>query len=158
VGGWSEHWDSVRSGRSCPVCDEGRPDEADGRLRVFAGETIDAYLNRDDSARGYTVAFFRGRHVTEPTELTEDEAQRFWRELLTVARAIEDEYLPIKLNVLFLGNAMPHLHAHLVPRYRDDPDAGRPPRFMMGTGHWRPLGDEDYVPQVEALRRRLDGS
>jgi diadenosine tetraphosphate (Ap4A) HIT family hydrolase len=155
LGGWSEQWDTVRSGRSCPVCDEGRPEEADGRLRVFAGETVDAYLDRDDAVRGYTLAYFRGRHVVEPTELTEEEAGRFWRDLLTVARAIEDEYAPIKMNLLFLGNAMPHLHVHLVPRYLDDPDAGAPPRFMMATSDWRRLDEADYLRQVEALRVRL---
>jgi diadenosine tetraphosphate (Ap4A) HIT family hydrolase len=157
VAGWPEHWDGVRSGRSCPVCNEGRPDLADGRLRIFAGELLDAYLDRDDSVRGYTVAFFRGRHVVEPTDLTDDEAQRYWRELLTVSRAIEDEYTPIKMNVLFLGNAMPHLHAHLIPRYRDDPDAGGPPRFMLGASDARRMDDIEYLPQVEALQRRLAG-
>jgi diadenosine tetraphosphate (Ap4A) HIT family hydrolase len=155
VGGWPEQWDAIRSGRSCPVCDEGRPDEADGRLRVFAGEVLDAYLNRDDAARGYTVAFFRGRHVSEPTELTDDEAERFWRELLIVLRAIELEYSPVKLNVLFLGNTMPHLHAHLIPRYRDDADAGAPPRFMTEASTGGRLDDADYLPQVEALREHL---
>jgi diadenosine tetraphosphate (Ap4A) HIT family hydrolase len=153
--GWSERWHAMRAGRSCPVCDEGRAEEADGRLRVYAGETLDAYLDRDDAVRGYAVAFFRGRHVTEPTELTEAEAQGFWREILTVSRAIEREYSPIKMNLLFLGNAMPHLHAHLVPRYGDDPDAGGPPRFMAGWSEGQRLGDEVYLPQVEALRRRL---
>jgi diadenosine tetraphosphate (Ap4A) HIT family hydrolase len=155
MGGWSSRWDAVRSGRSCPVCEEGRPDEADGRLRIFGGEVIDAYLDRDDAVRGYALAFFRGRHVVEPTELVDDEAQRFWRELLLVARAIEAEYSPVKLNLMFLGNAMPHLHAHLIPRYRDDPDAGGPPRFMMRPSERRPVADEEYLPQVDAMRRRL---
>jgi diadenosine tetraphosphate (Ap4A) HIT family hydrolase len=155
VSGWPDRWDAIRSGRSCPVCDEGRPDEADGRLRVFAGESIDAYLDRDDAVRGYTVAFFRGRHVSEPTELTDDEAQRFWRELLTVARAIEAEYAPLKMNLLFLGNAMPHLHAHLIPRYRDDPDAGGPPRVMVGPSDWPELDDAEYRRQIDTLRRHL---
>jgi diadenosine tetraphosphate (Ap4A) HIT family hydrolase len=124
-------------------------------LRVFAGEKVDAYLDRDDAVRGYTLAYFRGRHVVEPTELTEEEAGRFWRDLLIVARAIEDEYAPIKMNLLFLGNAMPHLHVHLVPRYRDDPDAGAPPRFMMATSNWRRLDEADYLRQVNALRIRL---
>ena len=154
---WPDHWDAVHSGRSCPVCNEGRPDEADGRLRVFSGELIDAYLNRDDAVRGYVVAFFRGRHAVEPTDLTDDEAVRFWRELLSVARAIEAEYEPLKLNLLILGNTMPHLHAHLIPRYVDDPDAGGPPRLMVGSSGWRQLRDADYLPQVEALRRRLAG-
>ena len=155
MGGWSERWDAVRSGQSCPVCDEGRPDEADGRLRIFAGETIDAYLDRNDGVRGYALVFFRGRHAAEPTELTDEEARRFWRELLVVARAVEAEYLPVKLNLMFLGNAMPHLHAHVIPRYRDDPDAGRPPRFMMDSSDWRRFDDAEYLRQVDALRRRL---
>jgi len=155
VGRWPAQWDAIHSGRSCPVCDEGRPDEADGRLRIFAGQVVDAYLDRADSVQGYILAFFRGRHVVEPTELADDEAQRFWRELLFVARAIEGEYSPVKLNLMFLGNAMPHLHAHLIPRYRDDPDAGSPPRFMMRPSQWRQMDDAVYLSQVDALRRRL---
>jgi diadenosine tetraphosphate (Ap4A) HIT family hydrolase len=56
---------------------------------------------------------------------------------------------------MFLGNAMPHLHAHVIPRYRDDPDAGRPPRFMMDSSDWRRFDDAEYLRQVGALRRRL---
>ena len=155
MGRWPERWDSIRSGRSCPVCEEGRPDEADGRLRVFAGDVVDAYLDRDDAVRGYTLAFFRGRHVVEPTELTDDEAQRFWRELLIVSRAIESEYAPVKMNLMLLGNTMPHLHAHLIPRFIDDQDAGGPPRFMIATSDRRQLDDSEYMQQVEALRRLL---
>jgi diadenosine tetraphosphate (Ap4A) HIT family hydrolase len=51
-----------------------------------------------------------------------------------------------------LGNAVPHLHAHVVPRYRDDPDGGEPPRFMMGSTVWRPVSDEVYLADVAALR------
>jgi len=158
VGRWPAQWDAIRSGRSCPVCDEGRPDEADGRLRIFAGQVVDAYLDRADSVQGYILAFFRGRHVVEPTELTDGEAQRFWRELLFVARAIEGEYSPVKLNLMFLGNAMPHLHAHLIPRYSDDPDAGGPSRLMMRPPERRPMDDAVYLSQVDALRRRLSRS
>ncbi len=38
-----------------------------------------------------------------------------------------ERYLrPVKLNYLTLGNALPHLHTHIVPRYADDPVPGRP--------------------------------
>ena len=121
---------------------------------LLAGEAVDAYLDRDDHVRGYALAFFRGRHVVEPTELANDEAQQFWRELLLVARAIEAEYSPVKLNLMFLGNAMPHLHAHLIPRYRDDPDAGGPPRFMAHRTDRRRVDDAEYLRQGDALRRR----
>jgi len=89
------------------------------------------------------------------TELSEEEAAGFWRELLQVARAVEREFRPVKLNLLLLGNAMPHLHAHIVPRYRDDSDAGGPPRFMMGWSEWQNLDDAAYLADVERLRKAL---
>jgi len=145
----------MKSGRECPICAEGRPEEADGRLRVFEGQAIDADLSRDDAARGYVTAFFRGRHVVEPTELSGDESSAFWADLLRVMAAVESCYRPTKLNVLLLGNAVPHLHAHIVPRYADDPDAGQPPRFMMGWSGWKRLADNVYLAEVDALRAAL---
>ncbi len=66
------------------------------------------------------------RHVTEPTDLSEEEAAGFWREVLLVSRAVEQVYSPLKMNLMMLGNQVPHLHTHIVPRYRDDADAGGP--------------------------------
>ena len=34
------------------------------------------------------------------------------------------------MNYEVLGNALPHLHTHLVPRYLDDPAPGRPFPFL----------------------------
>ena len=119
---------------------------------MYEGAVLDAYLNRDDAALGYVVAFWRGPHVAEATQLADEDATRFWRELLHVSRGIERDYKPAKLNFLLLGNTVPHLHAHIVPRYLDDPDPGRPPRFMMGEGPWARLDDASYFRQVEALR------
>jgi diadenosine tetraphosphate (Ap4A) HIT family hydrolase len=69
-----------------------------------------------------------------------------------VLRGVQQVFNPAKLNVLMLGNSVPHLHAHIVPRYLDDPDPARPPRFMMGDATWAPMDDADYLPQVDALR------
>jgi len=41
-----------------------------------------------------------------------------------VARAIEAEFAPVKLNLFTLGNMVPHLHTHVVPRFLDDPFPG----------------------------------
>jgi diadenosine tetraphosphate (Ap4A) HIT family hydrolase len=152
---WPANWDSLRSGRECPVCEEGRPDVANDLLRVYSGDFVDAYLNRDDAPLGYTIAFFRGRHVAEPTELSDDESVGFWRELMRVQRAIEQHYSPMKINILILGNAMPHLHAHIVPRYADDPDGGGPPQFMMSTDEGHPIEDAAYLSAAAALRTLL---
>lgn len=113
---------------------------------------MDAYLSRMEEVRGYTVAFFRGRHVAEATELVDEESVGFWREVLRVQRAVEQRYAPMKVNILIMGNAMPHLHAHIVPRYASDPDGGEPPRFMMGWDGSDQLEEAVYLADVAALR------
>jgi hypothetical protein len=75
-----------KSGKGCPACQEGRPDETDDGVRFFAGEVVDAYLRRPDIQRGLTVAIWRGHHVVEPTELTEEETSSYWRELRSSLR------------------------------------------------------------------------
>lgn len=123
---WPESFYRQRAGEGCAFCAQGRPDETPDGVRFFAGEVVDAYLRRPDIQRGLSVVIWRGRHVAEPTELTDREAHAYWRELLVVARAIEAVFAPVKLNYNFLGNVLPHLHTHIVPRYRDDPRPGAP--------------------------------
>jgi diadenosine tetraphosphate (Ap4A) HIT family hydrolase len=108
------------------MCAEGRPDATTDGVRFYAGEVSDAYLRRPNIQRGLTVVVWRGRHVAEPTELTAEEAARYWQEVLVVGRAIEDVLRPVKLNYNLLGNSLPHLHTHIVPRYADDPRPGWP--------------------------------
>ena len=113
---WPEEFYAWRAGQGCPSCAHGRPDTTLYGVRYFAGERCDAYLARADIQRGLTIAVFRGRHVVEPTELTDDEAASYGREVLRVGRAIEVAFAPVKLNYDLLGNTVPHLHTHIVPR------------------------------------------
>lgn len=108
------------------MCEEGRPDQLEDAVRYFEGEVTDAYLRKAQITPGLSIVVWRGRHVSEPTELSEEEAATFWRELLRVGAAIEAVFRPIKLNYNILGNAVPHLHAHVVPRYEEDPRPGWP--------------------------------
>lgn len=95
-------------------------------VRILDGEWADGYLGRMPVRPGYCYVIWKGRHVAEPTELSEAEACGFWREVAAVASAVERRYRPVKMNWLSLGNSVPHLHVHLVPRYHDDPHAGAP--------------------------------
>ncbi|MEP6973203.1 MAG: HIT family protein [Actinomycetota bacterium] len=123
---WPSAFYEMRRGVGCSVCADGRPDATPHGIRFFAGEVADAYLRRTSIQRGLSVVIWRGRHVAEPTELTDDEAGRYWRELLAVGRAIEQVMEPVKINYNLLGNSLPHLHTHVVPRYADDPRPGWP--------------------------------
>jgi diadenosine tetraphosphate (Ap4A) HIT family hydrolase len=141
----------MRSGEGCPMCRGGRPDETPFGVRIFAGERSDAYLQRSAIQRGYTIAIWRGRHVAEPTELSAEEAGAYWLEVLRVARAIEAYLEPVKLNYNVLGNSVPHLHTHIIPRYRVDPKPGWP--FPFPESAPPPFDDSQFRSDVEALRR-----
>jgi diadenosine tetraphosphate (Ap4A) HIT family hydrolase len=80
----------------------------------------------------------------------------FASEVRLISLGIERAYRPAKLNYLTLGNSLPHLHTHIVPRYTDDPDPGRPPRFMMTDQQWPPTPDDQYAREVIGLRAAIE--
>ena len=66
------------------------------------------------------MVVWRHEHVAEPTDRDPVRACGYWTEVLATGRAIWARFHPVKLNYLTLGNTVPHLHTHIVPRYRDD--------------------------------------
>ena len=71
--------------------------------------------------------------------------------MLLVSRALLQVLRPVKLNYDVLGNSVPHLHTHLVPRYADDPHPGWPFPFPEADP---PAMHEDRLrADVESLRR-----
>jgi diadenosine tetraphosphate (Ap4A) HIT family hydrolase len=132
------------------MCAQGRPDETEYGARFFAGEVADAYLQKADIQRGYSIVIWRGRHVAEPTELSADEAAQYWRELLEAGRRIEQCLQPVKLNYDILGNSLPHLHTHVVPRYADDPKPGWP--FPFPADEPGQIEEGQFRRDLEALR------
>jgi diadenosine tetraphosphate (Ap4A) HIT family hydrolase len=153
---WPADWDSRKAGVDCPMCAEGRPEVNDDGTRVFRGAYSDAYLRRLAAPRGYVIVVWRGRHVSEPTDLTTAEAAAYWLEVLDVARGIERRYKPAKLNIQILGNAVPHLHTHVVPRYVDDPTPGRPPTFLDDST--AELSSSEYDREAAALRQAIQAA
>lgn len=135
------------------MCSSGRPEETPFGIRIFAGAASDAYLQRSAIQRGYTIVIWRGRHVAEPTELSRDEAISYWLEVLRVARALEEHLRPVKVNYNLLGNSVPHLHTHVIPRFASDPRPGWPFPFPENDP---PSFDEALlVSDASALRRLL---
>ena len=114
---WPRNWPDLIRGVGCEMCAAGRPEADRYGIRILKGQYSDAYLQRADVQRGYTLVIWRGLHVNEPTELDDAEAAGYWAEVLAVARALIAVYKPLKMNYETLGNSLPHLHTHLVPRY-----------------------------------------
>ncbi|HUG07011.1 MAG TPA: HIT domain-containing protein, partial [Candidatus Limnocylindria bacterium] len=154
---WPADWSERVRGKDCAMCADGRAEIAHGSSRIFAGRLSDAYLIRSEVGQpGYSVVIWRGRHVSDPTELSQDEAGAYFEEVLRVGRAIERHYRPIKMNFQMLGNSLPHLHTHVVPRYPDDGEPGHPAHFMRADMPDEPLIPEQaYTHDVAALRELL---
>ena len=60
------------------------------------------------------------RHIAEMTELTSDEQLHLMRVVFAVETVLRRLYRPDKINLASLGNVTPHLHWHVIPRWRDD--------------------------------------
>jgi len=65
-------------------------------------------------------------HVKELTDLTASDRQIFMEAVFTLETALRQALRPEKMNVASLGNLTPHLHWHVIPRFRDDPAFPKP--------------------------------
>lgn len=66
------------------------------------------------------------KHTREMTDLAETERQHMLRVVCAVEKVLRDLLIPDKINLASLGNVTPHLHWHVIPRYRDDPHFPNP--------------------------------
>ena len=139
------------------MCAQGRPDENEYGILVYRSDTSDGYVQKADiGQRGYCLVIWRGRHVADVTQLSNTEAGTYWEDVMRVARAVELHYTPAKLNLMTLGNEVPHLHTHVVPRYVDDREPGRPPSMRIGEPR-SPLPIDEVRRDAAKLRELTEG-
>lgn len=60
------------------------------------------------------------KHIAEMSDLTDDERPLLEKVLLTVEKVVREQMQPDKINWAQFGNMVPHLHWHIIARYRDD--------------------------------------
>lgn len=60
------------------------------------------------------------RHVAEMSALAAGEAHHVMDVVLATERVLRLAVQPDKINLASLGNLVPHLHWHVIPRWRDD--------------------------------------
>ncbi len=155
---WPEDWERRYRGDGCLMCSQGRPEENEYGIRVYRSDTSDGYLQKADvGQRGYCLVIWRGRHVADVTQLSDSEAGAYWDDVMRVSRAVELHYTPAKLNLMTLGNELPHLHTHVVPRYVTDSQPGTPPSFMRKNAEHAPLPIEDVRSDALKLRELMEG-
>ena len=60
------------------------------------------------------------RHVKELSDLPPAERQQLMQVVFAVEQALTRLMRPDKINLASLGNAVPHVHWHIIPRFADD--------------------------------------
>lgn len=66
------------------------------------------------------------RHVAEMTDLPPAERARLMMTVMKVEQVLRDLLRPDKINLAALGNVVPHVHWHVIPRFFDDPHFPNP--------------------------------
>ncbi|MCX7176641.1 MAG: HIT family protein [Proteobacteria bacterium] len=69
---------------------------------------------------GFCRVIWRG-HVREMSDLDHTERHHLMAVVFATESALRRLYAPEKINLASLGNLVPHLHWHVIPRFLDDP-------------------------------------
>ncbi|MGD9870022.1 MAG: HIT family protein [Thauera sp.] len=97
----------------CPLC--ALPPEQivwdDGRCRVIRVD--------DDAHPGFCRVVWN-EHVAEMTDLAALDRRHLFDVVMATESALRTLLSPDKINLASFGNMVPHLHWHVIPRYRDD--------------------------------------
>ena len=65
-------------------------------------------------------------HVKEMTDLSDDERMHLMEIVFALESVLREQLEPVKINLASLGNLVPHLHWHVIPRFADDPHFPQP--------------------------------
>jgi diadenosine tetraphosphate (Ap4A) HIT family hydrolase len=108
-----------------------------------------AYLHEDQFFPGWTVLVLN-RHAVELFHLSREERNILIEEVSAAAEALAREYRAVKVNYELLGNQLPHIHWHVIPRLPHDPAPLEP---VWKVRHAPVTLDPDTLAsQIERLR------
>jgi diadenosine tetraphosphate (Ap4A) HIT family hydrolase len=149
-------WDRFARGIGCPL-DAPRPSSNEHWEFVAQLSASSLYLSTNQTYHGHCQLVFDPRHVARLDELSDDEWTAMSIDLRRAQIAILRTVNADHVNVESLGNIVPHLHWHIIPRYRDDPRWGLP----IWRDSFEAMADTRLsVPEREelvgALRRALE--
>ncbi|MSN25062.1 MAG: HIT domain-containing protein [Geobacter sp.] len=134
---------------NCPMCQRWN-DDAD--LRIIEMPHSYAVLNRDQFFPGYTLLFTK-EHVTELFHLDPSVRSALMEEVSRVAEALYDTFSPAKINYELLGNMVPHIHWHIVPRFASEALWPRP--IWAETHKELILAPDEYQQRITRIRSAL---
>ncbi|MBC7963557.1 MAG: HIT family protein [Steroidobacteraceae bacterium] len=133
----------------CPMCQRW---DADADLRIVEMTHSYALLNRDQFFPGYTLLLTK-KHATELFHLDRLVRSELMEEVSRVAQALYRTYSPAKINYELLGNMVPHIHWHIVPRFASEPLWPRP--IWAEPHNELILAPDEYQQRITAIRSVL---
>ena len=102
---------------NCTLCEEDlKPEE--GEL-IWQGDECRVILVNDPDLPGFCRVIWN-HHVAEMSDLTYGEREHLMTLVFAVEEAIRHVMHPDKVNLATLGNMVPHIHWHVIPRYKND--------------------------------------
>jgi diadenosine tetraphosphate (Ap4A) HIT family hydrolase len=104
---------------ACELC------EQDGGRLIWRGDDCRVVRVDEPGYSGYCRVIWNA-HVREMTDLPAPARGRFMLVVFTVETALRELLRPEKINLASLGNVTPHLHWHVIARFRDDPHFPNP--------------------------------
>jgi diadenosine tetraphosphate (Ap4A) HIT family hydrolase len=144
----AKKWRGLVEGATCPMCAG-----ADSGLFLADLPSSRIILQNDGDFPGYCILQYK-RHVTELHELSREERAQWVEDVAAVATAVQNVCEPYKINYAVLGNLVPHLHCHVIPRRPDDGCWGQP-IWARPAGSERRLTADEYFELRERLRSVL---
>lgn len=148
-----ERWDALVRGEGCPLCAEVASDAPENEEGYVVADLPMSRLRLSvhQSVAGYCILICK-RHVREPYELSREEQQAFFADLVGVGRVLEAVFGAAKMNFEILGNSVPHLHCHIKPRYYGDPAPGIP---IWPDQYPTSLSRAAFAERVQLIRAAL---
>ena len=98
---------------NCELC------TAPGGEILWQNELCRVVLVEDADYPGFCRVILK-RHVQEMTDLGAMGRVHFMAVVLAAEQAVRAVLAPDKINLASLGNVVPHLHWHVIPRFRGD--------------------------------------
>ena len=90
-----------------------------GGLLLWGDDFCRVVLIDDKDYSGFCRVILN-RHIKEMTDLNATERARLMHTVFAVETVVRESAAPDKINLACLGNVVPHLHWHVIPRWRDD--------------------------------------